>query len=215
MKSENQFAQAVATGSGLDELLTKAADSIRDQIEGTLDLVVAFVAGFTSDEFEQHMPALQSLTGATTVIACSAQAMISGSIEFEDQSGIALWAAHLPNAEIVPMHLEFERAPDGGAIVGWADEMDGAWPDDSTLLALAEPFQFPMDALLERMNEDRPAIPIVGGMASDAQTPGVSRLLLGSEAGSEVYNEGAVVVRLSGGVNVIPVVSQGCRPIGN
>ena len=33
-------------------------------------------------------------------------------------------------------------------------------------MVLGEPFSFPADFLLERMNEDRPRIPIIGGMAS-------------------------------------------------
>jgi small ligand-binding sensory domain FIST len=78
------------------------------------------------------------------------------------------------------------------------------------MLVLGEPFGFPVDVLLERFNEDRPGIKISGGMASGAQTPGESRLLLNEET----FDEGAVAIRISG-TAIRMLVSQGCRPIGD
>ena len=75
---------------------------------------------------------------------------------------------------------------------------------------LGEPFSFPADFLLERMNEDRPNVPVIGGMASGGTQPGDNRLLLGAD----VFDEGAVAVHVSGAVRLKTVVSQGCRPIG-
>ena len=37
--------------------------------------------------------------------------------------------------------------------------------------SLGEPFSFPADFLLERMNEDRPNVPVIGGMASGGAQP--------------------------------------------
>jgi small ligand-binding sensory domain FIST len=77
-------------------------------------------------------------------------------------------------------------------------------------MVLGEPFSFPADFLLERLNDDRPGVPVVGGMASGGTQPGENRLLLGSRT----YSEGAVAVHVSGNVRLRTVVSQGCRPIG-
>jgi small ligand-binding sensory domain FIST len=79
------------------------------------------------------------------------------------------------------------------------------------LIVLGEPFSFPADFLLERMNEDRPNVPVLGGMASGAAEPGENRLILGGKA----YGEGAVAIHVSGSVRLRTVVSQGCRPIGH
>jgi small ligand-binding sensory domain FIST len=77
------------------------------------------------------------------------------------------------------------------------------------MIVLGEPFAFPVDVLLERFNEDRPGVRIVGGMASGASMPGESRLLLNDET----FGEGLVAIRISG-VALRMLVSQGCRPIG-
>ena len=108
------------------------------------------------------------------------------------------------------MHLNFQRTEEGGAIVGWPDDLTGDWPRESVLLILAEPFTFPADYLLQRLNEDQPGVLAVGGMASGGTAPRQNRLF----QDDAVLESGAVAVRLHGGVQVHSIVSQGCRPIG-
>ena len=75
---------------------------------------------------------------------------------------------------------------------------------------LADPYSFPADVFLERMNADHPGIHVIGGMSSGGMGPGESKLL----TNDEVTNHGAVVTFIRG-VTITPVVSQGCRPIGD
>jgi small ligand-binding sensory domain FIST len=108
------------------------------------------------------------------------------------------------------LQLAYERTREGGVIQGWPDELAGEWPDDAFMLMLGEPLSFHTDLLLERLNEDRPGVPILGGMASGGYNPGENRLFSGREA----LAEGAVGVFIHGAVKLRSVVSQGCRPIG-
>jgi small ligand-binding sensory domain FIST len=64
--------------------------------------------------------------------------------------------------------------------------------------------------LLERLAEDRPGLPIVGGMGSGDFRPGGVRLL----RNYVVATQGAIVIAIAGDVRVDAFVSQGCRPIG-
>jgi small ligand-binding sensory domain FIST len=121
-----------------------------------------------------------------------------------------LWTADLPGTTVELMHLEYARAADGGSFVGWPDSLVDAWPKDATLLMLAEPFSFPADMLLERINDEHSLVPVIGGMAGGGHTPGEIRLLF--RCGEA--RQGAVAALVSGAVRVRPVVSQGCRPIG-
>lgn len=195
----------------LGDAIEEAAKLLNEKLKETASLVLAFAAGYSPDELDESFRHLSSILNSEIVLGVSCQTVIGGSIEFEEKSGVSLWACELPNAQLVPMHLTFERSPDGGAIVGWPDELDSDWPSDSSLILLGEPFEFPVDALLERLNEDRPGLNVYGGMASGAQAPGQARLLFNNE----IYESGAVVVRVSGDVNIESIVSQGCRPIGD
>jgi small ligand-binding sensory domain FIST len=108
------------------------------------------------------------------------------------------------------MHLRLNRTPEGSVIEGWADSLPAEWSPDDFLIALGEPFSFPADFLLERLNEDQPNVPVLGGMASGGMSPGENRLIFGGS----IVDEGAVVVHVSGAIRLRTVVSQGCRPIG-
>jgi small ligand-binding sensory domain FIST len=123
---------------------------------------------------------------------------------------MALWLAALPDASIAPMHLQFEKTAEGPTVVGWPDDLPDAWPAGAALIVLGEPFSFPADWLLERLNEDRPGVPVVGGMASGAHAPGGNRLVLNRQ----VFDRGAVAAMVHGPVRIQTVVSQGCRPVG-
>jgi small ligand-binding sensory domain FIST len=143
-------------------------------------------------------------------LGCTGETIIGNGQELEETPALSLWAAWLPRTTIKLFALEYERTPDGGAFRGWPDELAGDWPADSLLLMLGDPFSFPADVFLSRINEDRPRIRVAGGMASVGHAPGQNRLIMGRDT----FAEGAVVAYLQGGVKMRTIVSQGCRPIG-
>ena len=81
-------------------------------------------------------------------------------------------ARGMDGVQLVPMHLQLERTPEGASIVGWPDQLTDEWPSTATMLVLGDPFSFPADLMVERLNEDRPDLQVVGGMASGAAPPG-------------------------------------------
>ncbi len=210
MESSSNYAVSVDTSDSLDSAATNVCQDLTARFSDSIDLAVVFAAGYSTDDFDLYMPRIQGVLNATNVVGCKCETAIAHDREYEEQKCLVIWTAHLPGCDLVPMHLEFERSSDGGAIVGWPDEISGPWPAQSKLIAIAEPFEFPMDGLLERFNEDRPDVEILGGMASGALSPDESRLLLNSET----FQKGAVVIRTSGTNYIQTVVSQGCRPIG-
>ncbi len=206
----NQYSQSHFLSDDLEKSLSVTSANVRSGIDGEIDLLFAFSAGYSPEDFDRHLPKLKSLTGAKVVLGCTSETAAGGSYELENAPALSLWAAKMPDAEIVPMHLSYARSSTESAIVGWPETTDGDWPEDSSLVVLGEPFGFPVDVLLERFNEDRPGVRIAGGMASGASAPGESRLLLGEKT----YEKGLVAIRISG-TPVRMLVSQGCRPIGD
>ena len=107
------------------------------------------------------------------------------------------------------MHLQFERTPEVGAIVGWHEALTETWPEEATMLVLGEPFSFPADYLLQRLNEDHPTAQVLGGMASGGMAPGENRIV----GGDRVYQDGRRRGSLERRANPCGRL-QGCRPIG-
>jgi len=203
-------AAAISTHRMLDEAVREVCEQSLHDLAAEPHLAVLFVSNVYAPNMERIVERASDILRCEALIGCTGEAIVGNGTEVEDEPAISLWLAHLPGAVVEPFSLRFERTAEGGTFVGWPENMAGDWPQGSTLLMLAEPYSFPADVLLERMNEDHPGIPILGGMASGATMPGENRLV----QGSQVLLEGAVAVRLSGKVRVRSVVSQGCRPVG-
>ncbi len=205
-----RFASALSTLADAEQAARDAGQRAKAQLNAPRHLAIVFASAHYRDDFARLAETLWSELATDCLLGCTAESLVCNDREIEGSRALVVWAAHLPGVTLVPVHLEFERTADGGAIVGWPDELSESWPAGSSLLLLAEPFSFPTDVLLEQLNHQQPGIPVIGGMASGAASPGDNRLLLG---GREL-EAGAVGVLIHGPIKVRTVVSQGCRPIG-
>ena len=165
---------------------------------------------YLQTQLEEITECLQTQLSPRHLIGSTGESIVCDATEIETSPAISLWCASLPETQIDSMRLTFERTPDGGTFIGWLESLGSEWDEDAVMILVGEPFSFPADGLLSRLEEDRPGLPVVGGMASGFQMPGENRIIVGQE----VYNNGAAVVVLQGGVKTKTVVSQGCRPIG-
>ncbi len=169
----------------------------------------AFGVLFASPDFlgsaETLTAAVARETGPIPLIGCVAEAVVGGSREVETGPAVSLWLA----AELGPVEtfaMEFVRTPSGGAIAGYRFEPD----QPGVHLMLCDPFTFPADDLLAHLNEHVPGTVIMGGMASGGLDRRQSRLFLDGRT----LSGGAVGAYLPA-AEIHPLVSQGCRPIGD
>jgi len=208
--------QALSCAAGLStsdaalEALAEALASASQSLAGQADLALIFCSPHHAAHADQIAAAACDRLGTENLLGCTGESIVGVGQEIEGSPALAVWLARWPGVRLTPMHLTLERTSEGGVLAGWPDELTGEWPAESFLLCLGEPFSFPTDFLLERMNEDRPHVPVIGGMASGAASPGDNRLFLGRRT----FAEGAVALHVSGNVRLRTVVSQGCRPIG-
>jgi small ligand-binding sensory domain FIST len=208
---------AARCGSGgsthpqLDAALGEATRQALAGLDGrAADLGVVFVSSAHGTAIRPAFESLADLVPARTLIGGTAEGVLTNGAEHESGPAVAVWLAALPGAVIRPVSLEYTQTPDGGMFAGWPAGLDGDWPEGAALLLLADPFSFPVDAFLRRMEEEHPGVPVVGGMASGGSRPGANTLVVGERT----YDSGAVGAVIGGGVRLRPVVSQGCRPIG-
>ena len=205
-----RFAAALSTLPEPVAAVEEACSQALGHLASTPDLAVLFVSSHFAQQADRIAAAACSLLGTENVLGCTGESIVGTGREVEDEPAVSLFLAHWPKVTLRPFHLEFERTREGDVFAGWPDELAGDWPQGSFLITLADPFSFPADFLLERLNEDRPGIPTIGGMASGGNSPGECRLILGRHT----YAEGAVGALIHGAVKLRTVVSQGCRPIG-
>ena len=207
----SSYASALSTDSDLQKAIEEVCRQALDQLDGPPHLAVLFVSSEYEDIDSTIGRQLGELLGPTALIGGTGESIVGVGQEVEGQAAVSLWLGRFSRAEVQPMRLQLERTAEGASIVGWPDQLADDWPDDALILLIGDPFSFPADVMLARLNEDRPGTRVVGGMASGGAQPGDSRLFFGSD----IYDSGAVAVMLSGSTPTTTVVSQGCRPIGH
>lgn len=203
-------ASALSTQENSQAALREACSAALEQLGGAPDLAMLFLSPSHGRQAERLAAEACQLLGTDNLLGCTGESIVGAGREVEDETALSLWLATWPGVQSSLFNLQFERTREGGVIQGWPESLAGEWPADTFLLLLGEPFSFPADLLLDRLNEDRPGVPVMGGMASGGAEPGENRLILGRG----VLAEGAVAALISGPVRLRSVVSQGCRPIG-
>jgi small ligand-binding sensory domain FIST len=181
-------------------------------LRGSPDLAICFASQSHAAGLESVLATIDERLRPRTLIGCTAESVVGMGREVERQPAISLWVARLPGAEIHATRLSFQSDErGGGAIVGWNGPLPTSWPSNATLLLLADPFSFPTAPFLDEINKIEPHIPVIGGLASGGNTRGGNRLFVGQT----IYDSGAIGLMIAGSVRVHPILSTGCKPIGN
>lgn len=204
-----RFASALSTESDPVRAQECVLGELRARLgEDVPDLVVAFATHHHGPALEGLGPALARATGAPIVLGCTAESVIGGAREAEGSPGLALWAACLPHTAVRTFEITAHAGEDGEPAFSGLPPVGEH--ERSSVILLADPYTFPMDAFLGRLNEAFPGVPAMGGMASGAMGPGQTLFF----TADGVRDSGCVGVVLEGETALHPVVSQGCRPVG-
>ncbi|MBA2428237.1 MAG: histidine kinase, partial [Thermoleophilaceae bacterium] len=155
----------IATGlvsSGGVEAFEEAAARAQVGLGGApADLVLVFAGAPSVEDVDEGVVAVRDRLGAPALVGCGAQGVVAGGRELE-QGGVAVWAASLPGARIETFHLEALPAGEGQVAVAGMPDLDAS----EALILLADPWSFPVEPVLAEMAEERPGLPVIGGLAS-------------------------------------------------
>ena len=120
-----------------------------------------------------------------------------------DEPAVSVWALVAPGGWFQPFRAWTLRPSGGGVTVaGWPPTEPG-----DTILVLADPHDFPAAEVVARLAERHVDTTVLGALVSGG--PGRTHLAVDGRR----FTDGAVGVVLRD-VDVTPVLSTGCRPIG-
>ena len=199
--------QIAAGGSEAASTRLAARDAARqaaEEIHGEIDLAVVLLSPHHLVEAHAAVFEVEKVLAPKQLIGCVAQGVLARGRELESGPGVAVWAASLPGADIQTFHADAIETEEGVVFDGIP-----SFRDASLLVLLADPYAFPVDRLLDSVNDERPGLPIVGGVAIGGGQPGLQALV----GGGEINGTGAVGALITG-APALALVSQGCAPIG-
>ncbi len=201
-----EFASSVSRHPVASQAVGEVAGAVLEAVGDRPDLVMVTVTRPHAGALEDIVATVEAALHPLATLGAGAESVVGRGIEVEETPAISLWAGRV--GPLLPVELTAVRlADDTWHFGGWPESVDF---DPSAVVAVADPFTFPMPEFLGWLAERRPGLPVIGGYASGARGPGGSRLVLGSR----VLDAGAAMVLLGSGVEVEPVLSQGCQPYG-
>ncbi|MCC6790108.1 MAG: FIST C-terminal domain-containing protein [Thermomicrobiales bacterium] len=204
MTSGTPFARAALTNDSdwrdsLDRALTPLAGAVPDA-------VVVFASHHHADRYAEILRETARRLPAPVIIGCSGDGIVGLDRELERQPALALLALSLPGAKLAAIHLTTRTF----AEEDWAARIGIDPADVNGWLILADPFRLDGDAMVDAFSAAYPGAKVVGGFASPSPSDRRTWLFLNGE----IYHDGAVALAIGGPYDLLPIVSQGCDPIG-
>jgi small ligand-binding sensory domain FIST len=197
---------AVGMSESIDavEAFSDAAGQAADGLGATCDLCVLFAGAPHLGHGKWILSVVHDRLAPRHLIGCGAGGVVGRGREIEEGPAAVVWAASMPGAEVASHHFEVEQQEDGFRVHG----LDTLGDAGDCMIVLADPYSFAAEALLARLGELRPGMPVLGGLASASAVGSASLFREG-----DVLNGGAVGCSVSG-ASILPCVSQGAAPVG-
>lgn len=198
------FSASPAAAAGVAEAAHQAAAGLQG---AACDLALVFIGGDLIPAAESVLEMVEGILQPRELIGTTAGGLIADGEEHVDGSGVTVWAIALGDRGAVEIfELRTAGAAESGvALIGIPDP-DGI--ATSAVILLADASRLPLEATLRALEERFPTVPVIGGVPSLVPSDGQPLL-----RGSEFTNAAAIGVRFSG-IDILPCVSQGARPIG-
>ncbi len=206
-----RFAVALSRASDPEEAARTLVRAVIPEIgAGPIDLAFLFCSSHYATQAEALALVVRETLGPSCLVGCTGEGVIAGSEEIEAGAAVTLWAARLPHSHVTPLRLSVSSLQNDDGLSGWPEDL-GRKIEQPCFLLLADPFSTPMNEALSMIADRCPGSPAIGGLAGGGRDPGENRMFLNDQ----VFDGGLVGVALSGPVSIRPVISQGCRPIGD
>lgn len=190
-----------------EALVLEAVSSLRVATGGSAGLAFAFVTPDYMAHIEEFCELVRVDGHIIDVVGSTGAGLCATGVEEEEGPGFSLLAVENEGVK-TGIHsfkqAEVEASPGPEY---WSGRVGETGRGFSTWLILTNPFAFDNETWLSEWNAAFPGVPCLGGLAAGGT----------SEEESAVFWNGQVVDALAvgmSGLKVVPVVSQGCRPIG-
>jgi len=201
----NRAASVSYQGAFSEEAVKVAATELRSKLEAPASLAFAFVTPDYLTHLEEFIDCIRVDGHILDVVGSTGTGTICDDTEHEQTPGFSILALHVPESK--PSISTFSAGDlQSGAEASW---LKARLPKADAVILMGSPFHFAAEDWLGAFNEAFPGVPIVGGLASGGSDESTMAVFHNSK-----LVEGAILIGLTGALKLAPVVSQGCRPIG-
>ena len=206
-----KWASVLTDKAALKEAVDDFAPRLKKELGVEPDLIIAFVSQRYSFEISDFPTLVQQHFPNCLIAGCNAEAMMYDEFETGSEHCVSILAASGLSencAEIV--HVDSQNCPgEDDSPAKWRDFVGIDKKMNQNFIIFADPFSPGLEELLRGLDYAY-SCSVTGGFASGAQFSSETVLF----ADDEVKNNGAVILDLGANLELIPIVAQGCRPVG-
>ena len=204
------FAASRLVAGPFDEAVVRdTAEQLRRELSGKPTFGLVFVTPDYAEKAAEFLELVRVYGHVPTLVGCSGTGLIGRAQEQEEGPGFSLMLVSLPGgtATALPFNQDMVEACPGAEY--WRQKTGVNPANAKAWLSFLNPFVLSSEAWLKQWNQAYPKVPMfgchAGGFPGDPEA---------SVFCDDRIVPGGVTLALEGNVVVHPVVSQGCKPIG-
>ena len=206
-----KWASVFSSKSNFKENVEDITQQLKEELGGAPDLIIAFVSQRFTYEVADFPSFIKKEFPDCLITGCNSEILMYDDKETDSSVCISVLAAKgiADNCADIA-YIDMENCPD-------EDDSPATWRDyigldkkiNQNFIIFADPFTQQVDELLKGLDYAY-GCSVTGGFASGAQFLGETALFYDDE----VKSSGAVILELGANLEIIPIVAQGCRPVG-
>jgi small ligand-binding sensory domain FIST len=202
-------ASRIFVGKYSEKAVIEVAESLRHEIGTNASLGVIFLTQEWRPHLEDTLELIRLHGHVPQLVGCSGWGIIGNRREIEHEPGFSLILFSLPTDSFSIVQISETQIEESTGGEYWLTATGLSAKEVTSWIVLANPHFGGTESWLEEWSTAYPNVPIMGGLASST---GSEIFLL--EDG-EATNAPVLAIAMKRGLLVRPLVSQGCRPIGD
>lgn len=189
--------------------MVEVAEGLRHEIGTNASLGFLFVTQEWRPHVEDTLELIRLHGHVPQLVGCSGWGIIGSRREIEHQPGFSLILFSLPSESFAVVQISEAQAEESTGAEYWYGATGLSAGEVRSWLVLANPYFGGVESWLNEWSRAYPQIPTLGGLASATN----SEIFLLRDGG--VSTAPLLAIALKEGLVIRPLVSQGCRPIGD
>jgi small ligand-binding sensory domain FIST len=202
-------ASRVFVGQYSEDAVIAVARHLRQEMGTNASLGFLFVTQEWRPHIEDTLELIRLHGHVPQLVGCSGWGIIGRRREVEGEPGFSLILLSLPTGSFTVTQIDENAALESAGPDFWHASTGVASGDVRSWIVLANPYFGGVEAWLEEWSAAYPQIPVLGGLAS-ARNAEIFLMRDGDISAAPL-----LAIAFKEGLIVLPLVSQGCRPIGS
>jgi len=202
-------ASRVFVGRYSEDAVIGVARDLREEMGTNASLGFLFVTQEWRPQIEDTLELIRLHGHVPQLVGCSGWGVIGKKREVEGEPGFSLLLLSLPAGSFTVTQIDENAALESPGPDFWHTSTGVAPSEARSWIILANPYFGGVETWLEDFSAAYPRVPVLGGLASARN----AEIFLMRDG--DISPAPLLAIALKQGLVVLPLVSQGCRPIGN